>query len=319
MKTIHEKNPKVYVSACLLGQEVRFDGGHKRDRFITESLNEVLDFQAICPEVEAGMSIPRPTIHLREIDKQIHLTESNNGDINYTKTMLNVAEKRAAKACNRISGLIVQKKSPSCGLERVTVSNSKGNTLHHKGRGLFTERFIQRNPLVPVEENGRLNDPLLRENFLERVYCLNRWYRIDENNVTEFINFHAHHKLILMARGKQGYAKLGRIVAGVTKHNLQERREIYIQQFMQTLNDKVARKHHYNVMQHIMGYFKRTLNNEDKKELLDVMQSYVQLQVPLATPVMLFKHHLRKHPVPYLATQYYLQPYPESLALRALV
>jgi len=319
MQTPNNIHPKIAISACLLGQPVRFDGGHKRNRFITDELSNVLDFVPICPEIESGMGVPRPTIHLRRIDGEIRLTSSNDRKIDFTDNMLKTVRKRASELQGKISGFIVQKKSPSCGMERVTLSNAEGNTVDHKGTGLFTQHFMQLCPLVPVEEDGRLNDPVLRENFLERVYALDRWYQLNENNVTEFINFHAQHKLMLMARGKSGYASLGRIVAGVTKHNLHERRESYIAQFMNTLAQRVLRKHHYNVMQHMMGYFKQSLNNDDKKELLDVMQSYKHSQVPLITPLMLLKHYLRKHPDIYLAQQHYLKPYPDALALRAQV
>lgn len=309
--------PLVAVSACLLGHQVRFDGGHKRDRFITDHLSRSLDFLAICPEQQAGMDTPRPVIQLRRIGQQIRLVQSNDPDIDHTDKMRQVAEQQSREIGDRISGFIAQRKSPSCGLERVPVSNGENKRKDYDGIGLFTGHFSRLCPLIPIEEEGRLNDPLLRENFLARVYALDRWKRLDSNDVAGFIDFHARHKLMLMLQGSDSYRRLGRIVAGVTAQSLAERRHQYIHLFMETLAKRVSRKHHYNVLQHILGYFKKAISGEDKQELLAVFQSYRESQVPLSTPMTLLSHHLRKNPHSYLASQHYFKPYPASLALRS--
>ena len=310
--------PRVAISGCLLGQKVRFDSGHKRDRFVTDNLSKVLDLIPVCPEIDAGMGVPCPRIHLRRIDKELRLFRSD-GSMDYTDIMVDVAKRQSAGLGDRISGYIFKSKSPTCGIERVPVENSNGIKQDHTGVGLFVQYFSRLVPLVPIEEEGRLNDPLLRENFLERVYAYDRWRKLDCHNVAGFIEFHARHKLMLMARGSEAYAGLGRIVSGVTRINLKKRREEYIYEFMRILRRLATRKRHFNVLQHAMGYFKRNLDSEDKQELLDIMQACVKMQVPLAAPMALLSHHLRKHPDAYLLSQHYLEPYPVSLALRSSV
>lgn len=311
--------PTIGVSACLLGKPVRHDGGHKRDRFITDHLSQTLEFMPVCPEMEAGLSVPRPTIHLRRIDGEIRLTRSDDRDIDFTDQMAEVALKRARELKGRISGFVFKRKSPSCGMERVPVASAEGKPADHSGVGMFVQHFTRHCPLIPIEEEGRLNDPVLRENFLERVYALDRWNHLAADDVAGFVEYHTRHKLMLMGRGTEAYIRLGRIVSGVQRHNLKQRRDAYIAEFMKTMAQKVSRGRHYNVLQHIMGYFKKSLNGADKQELLDLFQSYRLTQVPLATPVTLLKHHLRIYPDSYLVKQHYLKPYPDRLALRALI
>ena len=319
MNNAKHHRPQIAVSACLLGHKVRFDGGHKRDRFVADTLARVSDLVPICPEVLSGMSIPRPTIQLRETADGIRLVQSNDPGIDHTDRMQEVARQQAERLDGTVSGLVVQRKSPSCGLERVPVSRGKGKPALRIGVGMFVQHFSRLCPLIPIEEEGRLNDPVLRENFLERVYALDRWNRLDPERVSGFIDFHASHKLNLMARGSDAYRDLGRIVAGVTRATLAERRAEYIPLFMQVLSQRVSRGRHFNVMQHVMGYFKRALSPQDKAELQDVFEAYRREETPLSTPVVLLKHHLRNHPNAYLSRQHYLRPYPDHLALRALV
>jgi len=315
---LHDR-PRVAVSACLLGQRVRFDAGHKRDRFVSDKLSKVADLEPICPEVLSGMSIPRPSIKLLATDRGVRLVQSDNPEIDHTDRMVEVARAQAARLDGRISGLVVQRKSPSCGLERVPVSRGKGVPALREGVGMFVQHFSALCPLIPIEEEGRLNDPVLRENFLERVYALDRWNRLSPDDLAGFIDFHASHKLNLMARGSDAYRALGRIVAGVTRATLEERRAAYIPLFMQTLAERVSRKRHVNVLQHVLGYFKKALSPQDRAELLEVFESYRREETPLSTPVILLKHHLRVHPNAYLNRQHYFRPYPDALALRAQV
>lgn len=319
MTTTEFKRPRIAVSACLLGQPVRYDGGHKRDRFITDKLSRVADLEPICPELLAGLGTPRPTIQLREVDSQVRLVQSKDHSVDLTSRMHSVAAQQAQQLDGRIAGFIGQRKSPSCGIERVPVARGEGRPADRTGVGMFVQHFRQHSPLVPVEEEGRLNDPVLRENFLERVFALDRWNRLPEDDVAAFIDFHARHKLNLMLRGSDAYRRLGRIVSGVTRETLAERRAVYIQTFMQTLEKKAQRGHHVNVLQHVMGYFKRQLGRGEKAELLDVLRAYREAETPLATPVVLLLHHLRRCPMPYLERQHYLQPYPSCLGLRAHV
>lgn len=309
-------HPHVAVSACLLGQRVRYDGGHTRDRFVAEQLGKVFKLTSVCPELEAGMGVPRPSIHLRRVDGKLHLV-SRDGSEDYTDRIAAVAERRSRTLESRISGFILKNKSPTCGMERVPVANADGVKQDRSGTGMFVQHFTRLAPLVPIEEQGRLHDPVLRENFIERVYAFARWQALPPDDVAGFIEFHARHKLMLMARGSECYARLGRIVAGVTAVDLSERRERYIQAFMSAMRERASRKRHYNVLQHVMGYFKRQLDSEDKQELLALLDAYRNMQVPLATPVALMHHYLRKYPDGYLSRQHYLAPYSETLGLRA--
>lgn len=315
----HHEKPRIAVSACLMGQPVRFDGGHKQNRFIIDQLGELMDIVPFCPEMEAGLGTPRPAIQLRKIEGEVRLVESKNASIDVTERVTRVAQKRARQLGDTISGIIVQRKSPTCGMERIPVYNEPGKSPTYNGIGIFVQTFSELAPLVPIEEEGRMNDPILRENFLERVYAFDRWKQLDPEDLKGFIDFHARHKLLLMARGSDAYMVLGRIVSGVTRKTLKRCRDAYIQQFMVTLKKRVSRGNHCNVLQHITGYFKKTLSAEDKQELIRLFDAYRAFQVPLVTPVMMLSHHLRKHPNAYLQQQYYFTPYPQSLALRTSI
>jgi uncharacterized protein YbgA (DUF1722 family)/uncharacterized protein YbbK (DUF523 family) len=308
--------PRVAISACLMGSEVRYDGGHKRDRYCTEVLAGELEMIPVCPEAEAGLGIPRPPIHLRRSGAGLRLTQVRDVRTDVTQAVTEVAERRAVELGD-ISGFILKRKSPSCGMERVPIYTAEGKPRDYSGMGVFARRFAELRPLVPLEEEGRLNDPLLRENFLERVYALHRWYRLDPGDVSGFIDFHASHKLMLMARGSSYYTRLGRIVAGVTRRDLAARRERYIHELMPILKRVASRKRHVNALQHALGFLKRDLDSEDKRELLRLFEDYRRRRVPLAAPLALLRHHLRRHPSDFLHRQHYLQPYPDSLALRA--
>lgn len=310
--------PRLGISACLLGHPVRFDGGHKNNRFISEKLAEYFDFVPVCPEVESGMSTPRPTIQLRQRDDGIHLVMSKQPHKDLTAQMKGYAESRL-ESLSEVDGYLFKKDSPSCGVFRVPVVVNDEGYRNREGTGLFAKAFMDRYPLIPVEEEGRLNDASLRENFLERVYAYRRWNSIDdpEHNLQGFIEFHTRHKLMLMARGSQHYQELGRMVAGVRRSDLSARRDAYISRFMQVMQITTLRGRQVNVLQHIMGYLKDTLSREDKQELLSTFEAYRNSYLPLITPITLLRHHLRVHPQAYINQQYYLNPCPDNLALRS--
>lgn len=311
-----DQQPRVGISACLMGSEVRFDGGHKRDRYCTDVLATELTLLPVCPEAEAGLGAPRPPIHISRSDTGLRLLNSRDASIDVTEQVTQIADIRAA-GLGQLSGFILKRKSPSCGMERVPIHVGENKPRDYSGMGVFARRFAELRPLVPLEEEGRLNDPMLRENFLERVYSLHRWYSLDPEDVHGFITFHATHKLMLMARGSSYYTRLGRMVAGVTRNDLAQRREAYIHEFMPILRRVASRKRHVNALHHAFGYLKRDLDSDDKREMLKLFEDYRRRHVPLATPLALLRHHLRKRPNDYLNSQHYLQPYPESLALRA--
>jgi uncharacterized protein YbgA (DUF1722 family)/uncharacterized protein YbbK (DUF523 family) len=310
--------PRLGVSSCLMGQPVRFDGGHKNNRFISASLIDYMDFQPVCPEIESGMSVPRPTIQLRQKGDDIRLVMSKQPDHDLTEQMNTYAESKL-DGLSHLDGYIFKKDSPSCGVFRVPVVINQQGYKTREGTGVFARAFMERYPLIPVEEEGRLNDTGLRENFIERVYAYRRWKSIPdpEHNVKGLIEFHARHKLMLMARGSHYYEELGRLVAGVSIADLSARREGYIVRFMEVMRETAPRRRQYNVLQHILGYLKNVLSSEDKQELLAIFKAYRDCQVPLITPITLLRHHLRVHPQPYINQQHYLKPCPETLALRS--
>jgi len=310
--------PLLGVSACLLGKEVRFDGGHKKNNFILSSLTKHIDFKSICPEMEAGFGMPRPTMQLRQVNKEIRLVFSKSPENDVTDQLVNYSNEKVTEL-DHLDGFIFKKDSPSCGAFRVGVVIHKDGFRNKEGVGLFAKAFIERYPLIPVEDEGRLNDAALCENFFERVYAYRRWKKIinPEKNVQGLIEFHASHKLMLMARGSHFYQELGRLVSGTTTKDLKQKREDYISRFMEVMKITTQRGRQVNVLQHIMGYLKQSITSEDKQELLSVFEAYRQRQLPLVTPVTLLRHHLRVHPQGYIAKQHYLEPCPEQLALRS--
>ncbi|MCW8932337.1 MAG: DUF523 and DUF1722 domain-containing protein, partial [Gammaproteobacteria bacterium] len=251
------KKLKIGVSACLIGNKVRFDGGHKHDSFITKSLSKYADLKSVCPEVEAGLSTPRPAMKLLKKELSIHLVISKDDNKDITQKITNYAHRRVNDLSD-LDGYIFKKNSPSCGVFRVPVVINQDGYRERNGRGIFAQIFMERFPLIPVEEEGRLNDAGLCENFLERVFAYRRWKSIPDidSNVRGFIEFHAQHKLMLMARGSHYYQELGRMVSGTTRENLSKRREAYIYRFMEVMKLTSTPGRQVNVMQHIMGYLK---------------------------------------------------------------
>jgi len=304
------------TSSCLLGSRVRHDGSHKRDRFLTDVLSEYFDFQPFCPETSIGMSIPRPAIRLIRRSDEIRLVESDKPENDYTESMQELSARYAA-GLNDISGYILKSKSPSCGMERVNLYNEKGYP-EKKGVGLFAYELIKANPHLPVEEEGRLHDARLRENFIERVFAFHRWREMmsSDYSVNGLMNFHKQHKFILLAHNESIYRELGKLVAQANIDNLDDTAGAYIENFTTAMKHIATRKRHVNVLQHCMGFMKQQLESDDKSELLELFDKYARGEVPLVVPVTLLKHHFRKNPNEYMIDQLYMNPYPEELMLR---
>ncbi|MDZ7811537.1 MAG: DUF523 and DUF1722 domain-containing protein [Arhodomonas sp.] len=303
------------VSACLLGQEVRFDSGHKRDRFVSDVLSQYFEMIPVCPEVAIGLGTPRPPIrlvgepaHPRAVGTRDAANDVTDALAEYGRTM--------ARRLAGISGYILKSKSPSCGMERVKVYNDAGNPVG-SGTGIYAAEIMADNPMLPVEEEGRLNDPVLRENFIERIYAYHRWQRMMAEGVSAeaLVDFHTRHKLILMAHGPEQMRALGRLVARAGSEPVEELAEEYGQAFMEALRYRATRRRHTNVMQHIMGYLKTVLDAGDKAELVALIEDYRQGRVPLIVPVTLLRHHFRRHPEPYIDRQLYLTWQPAGLSL----
>lgn len=307
---------KIGISACLLGEEVRFDGGHKRNDYVTSTLSEYFQFVQYCPEMAIGLGIPRPTIRLISVAGEQRLVDSRDNAIDHTDIMANKANEYLDQL-TETSGYILKSRSPSCGMERVNLFNEK-NMPQKKGVGVFAQRLMQRHPNLPVEEEGRLNDLNLRENFIDRVFTYYRWQQLVNGgmSVSALMDFHKRHKFILLAHDETCYRKLGPMIAKVNVNSLGEVAGEYIAAFMEAMKKHASRKRHMNVLQHIMGYLKEDIGSEDKQELLEILEQYRHAQLPLIVPLTLLNHHLRRFPQPYISEQYYLNPYPQELMLR---
>lgn len=308
--------PQVGASACLNGHKVRFDGGHKSSTFVSIDCNTYFDLHVVCPEMEIGLGAPRPVIQLRDFDGVRKLVFSKTPEKELTETMQNYAKEKM-KSLPQLDGFVFKKDSPSCGLSKVPVVNNKSGMRKRDGVGVFTEVFKAHNPNVPTEDEGRLNDIHIRENFLERVYAHYRWRQIDnaESSIKAFRDYHKNYKLILMAKDNQSFRKLGQLVAKVNNNNLDDIREEYFNIFMSAMKKIPSHGHHINVMMHVMGYLKDKLNNKDKLEILEWLETYREKRIARITPMMLLIHHFNRHPNQYISEQYYFSPFPKDLML----
>jgi uncharacterized protein YbgA (DUF1722 family)/uncharacterized protein YbbK (DUF523 family) len=305
------------VSACLLGDEVRYDGGHKRDTFLTLTLDPFVDWVKVCPEVEVGMGTPRESIRLVDEGGRIRLLTVKTA-VDHTASMTAYAAKRVIALDEEdLCGYVLKKDSPSCGMTRVKVYSGKGPGIKN-GVGVFAQALLARFPHLPVEEEGRLTDPRLRENFIERVFAYRRLRDLFESRWTigDLVGFHTAHKLVLLAHSTQAYNRLGRLVADAKGADRASFRARYAAGFMEGLSEMATPKRHTNVLQHMVGYFKNTLDVASRAELLATIEDYRRGLVPLVVPVTLLRHHVRVHDVQYLAGQVYLAPHPKELMLR---
>ncbi|MEW6758340.1 MAG: DUF523 and DUF1722 domain-containing protein [Acidobacteriota bacterium] len=308
---------RVGISACLLGQNVRFDGGHKHDHFLTDTVGPFVTYVPICPEVEVGMGTPRESIRLERHGEAIRLVAPKS-KTDHTEAMEAYARRQVdALAAEDLSGYILKKDSPSCGMERVRVYGEKG-MAERNGRGLFAEELLRALPLLPVEEEGRLNDPRLRDNFFVRVFAYRRLKALFSGRWTVggLVAFHTAEKLLLLAHDPKGYSQLGRLVAGAKGRPRAEVSLEYARTFMGSLTRLATTKKNLNVLQHIAGYLREALSPEERRELHGVLEDYAAGLVPLVVPLTLVRHYVRLHSVTYLRGQTYLEPSPKELMLR---
>lgn len=310
----NEKIP-IAISSCLLGAEVRYDGGHKHDAYITQTLGRYFEYTPFCPEVAIGLGIPRPTIQLVQVGDSVRVRGSKDPQLDVTKELQDYALS-VVPALSGICGYIFKRASPSCGMERVKVY--KDGNLYGSDRGVYAAAIIQALPDLPVEEEGRLMDPVLRENFIERVFVYHRWQQLLRDGLTpaNLVQFHTIHKFTLLAHDEPIYRELGQWVAQAGSVDLDALAARYLRKLMQALRKPATRKTHTNVLMHLMGYVKDNLSTDDKQELLEILEKYRLGQVPLIVPITLLKHYLRRFPDEYLQQQIYLNPHPDELMLR---
>lgn len=315
VESLHD-NFKIGVSSCLLGNKVRFDGGHKHDKYITGTLSNYFDFVPVCPEVECGLSIPRESMRLVGKIKSPKLVGNKTGN-DYTTQMQSWALENITKLeQEELCGFIFKSKSPSSGMERVKVYD-KNNVPQASGVGIFTSIFMEKFPLLPVEEEGRLHDPGLRENFIENVFVYKRWRDLLlDFTLKGLVQFHTTHKYLLLSHNQKNYRELGRLIAQAGTVDPTNLIHEYQGLLMQTMRLKTTTKKHVNVLLHMVGYFKKVLSKDEKAELLEMIDNYAKHLVPLIVPITLINHYVRKYDQRYLKEQIYLTPHPLELKLR---
>ncbi len=310
---------KIGVSACLLGHKVRYDGGHQLNHFIRDVLGQYMEFVPVCPEVECGMSIPRETLRLAGDADSPRLVTSRSG-IDHTEMMVAWAEDRVRRLESEgLCGFIFKKGSPSSGLLRVKVYSSEG-IPYSSGVGVFARIFTSHFPHLPVEEDGRLNDDRLRENFIESVFVHKHFRDLmaQSHSRAALIDFHTRHKLLLFAHSQDQYRRMGRFIANLPE-SIEQAYTEYGNLLAATLRTLTTPKKHSNVLQHALGYFKKELAKDEKQEMLEIIDAYRNGDVPLIVPVTLINHFVRKYKQPYLQSQYYLHPHPLDLRLRSYI
>ncbi len=312
-----EEKIRLGISSCLLGAKVRFDGGHKLDRFLTETLGNYVEYVPVCPEVEVGLPTPRDSLRL--------IGEPESPRLIFPKTGEDITERMTVWAKERVKqlekedlcGFVFKAKSPSCGMERVRIYDKNG-VPNKTGVGLFAGIFMEHFPLLPVEEEGRLHDPRLRETFVENIFVLKRWRETLAQGKTarNLVDFHTRHKYLIMARSIESYRLMGKLVAKSGDLKAENLYQDYLEMLLKSLRLKATVAKHINVLQHIFGYFKKELSADEKQEVISIFESYRALQIPLIVPITLLNHFVRKYKQPYLQQQVYLHPHPIELSLR---
>ena len=305
---------KLGISTCLLGEKVRYDGGHKWDHYLTDTLGQYVEYIPVCPEVECGFGIPREPFRLVGDSRNPRLvTLRTNQD--QTERMLQWAKRKILELKREnLCGFIFKSGSPSSGMERVKVYDPNG-IPQKNGVGIFARVFMEHFPLLPVEDEGRLIDPKIRENFVERIFTLKRWNGAGEG-MRNLIAFHTQHKLLILSHSPKHYQMMGRLVAWAKEISWKDLYKEYERLLLEALSLKTTAKKNSNVLEHVMGYFKGQLPADEKKELREIIDLYRQGTVPLIVPITLLNHYVRKYDQPYLKDQYYLHPHPVELQLR---
>ncbi|RJR49634.1 MAG: DUF1722 domain-containing protein [Desulfobacteraceae bacterium] len=305
------------ISTCLLGENVRYDGGHKLDRYLTDTLGQHVEYVPVCPEVECGLGVPREPMRLVGDAESPRLVTVRT-ELDLTERMIAWAGKRVKELeKEEICGFIFKSGSPSSGMERVKIYNERG-MAEKKGTGIFARVFMDHFPLLPVEEEGRLHDPRLRENFIERVFTLMRWRDLlkGKRSLGGLVAFHTRHKLLVLSHSEKHYRAMGRLLANGKSLPLKELFARYEILLMEALKLITTIRKNVNVLQHMMGYFKERLSKDEKQELLEILEGYGKGFIPLIVPVTLINHYVRKYDEEYLRLQVYLNPHPIDLQLR---
>ena len=309
---------KIGVSSCLIGEEVRWNGGHKKDRYVQGVLDNYFEYVPTCPEVDVGMGIPRETVALYGVLED-HKMISKKSQTDWTAKMNTYMKGRISTLRkNDLCGYIFKSKSPSCGIGRVPIYSKFGSNKVRHGPGMFASAFMKTLPLIPVEDEGSLHDPVIRENFIVRVFCFNRLQTFLKERFTmgALVSFHTKHKFLILSHSKKQYDAMGKLVANAKKIKTAELKTRYSKLFMAALTYKSTPKKNTDVLLHMTGFLKKILTREEKKNILSVIEDYRNELLPLVVPVTLIYHQVKKHNIEYLLDQVYLNPHPKELMLR---
>lgn len=309
---------KLGISSCLLGHKVRYDGGHKYDAWLVETLGQYVDYVPVCPEAGCGMSIPREALRLVGTKDDYRLITVKTG-IDYTDQMLEFSYETLKRLeSEQLCGYVFKSKSPSSGMERVKVYPPHGGAAGKTGVGIWAREFMRAYPLLPVEEEGRLHDPVLRENFIERIFIMQRWWKMinSKPRAGDLVKFHTIHKYLIMAHSPQHYREMGKLVAAIRDLPFKQVLMNYLELLMTACKRAATPSKNHNVLLHILGYFKNELEHFEKQELIRLIDQYKNGMIPLIVPVTLINHYVNKYNKAYLADQVYLNPHPMELKLR---
>ena len=318
MKT--RAKPLLGIGSCLAGNEVRYNGQSKAANVHVRALCETFDTRAFCPEMGIGMGVPRPPIHLvgdedrvRVLDVDTHQNDYTDKIRGYARTVLSLAPD--------LCGYILVKGSPSCGFDRVKRFNDRGNVVALDQRGMFASALAELDPLLPMEDDGRLNDPPLRESFVTRVVAYHEWKQLAADGLTAraIVAFWSRYKYLVMAHHVPTYKALGRLVADIGKADLATASADFIGAMMDALTRRATRRSHSNVLFHLSGYLKRTVSGPERQRLAELIDQYRQGMVPLVVPITMLRHHFANNPNAYVEQQAFLAPYPDHLKVRNLV
>ena len=302
------------ISSCLLGEKVRFDKGHKHNSYITGTLGNYFRFKPFCPEMAIGLGTPRETLRLVEAEDGVRCVGTKTSTIDVTDALHEMAQQQRDWH-EDLCGYILKKDSPSCGMERVKVY--KKSVPERSGVGIYANVLLQNFPNLPVEEEGRLGDPILRENFIKRVFAYRHWRDLVSEGLTlhKLTDFHAQYKYVLLSHNQHRARELGKRLANAAKEPMGAVAEWYLEEFMAILKRRATRRNHVNVLQHLQGFLKIDLDKNDKQELSETIEAYRRQLLPLIVPIVLLRHHFRRHPKPFIEKSKYLRPHPSELML----
>lgn len=306
----------VGTSSCLLGEKVRFDTGHKHHSYITSTLGQFFTFKPFCPEMAIGLGAPRETLRLVNKDDEIRCIGNKTEGHDVTDRLINIAHEQKGWH-SELCGYILKKGSPSCGMERVKIYNVESGMPIDSGSGLYAQVLMENFPFLPVEEEGRLGDPVLRENFIKRVFAFRHWKDIAEQgfSMQALTDFHSQYKYVLLSHNQERSRELGKRLANAASESIEHVATWYFEEFMSLMAMRASRKSHVNVLQHLQGFLKTDLDKEDKAELTETIDNYRRGLLPLIVPIILLRHHFRRHPKPFANRSRYLEPHPGELTL----